>query len=62
MVNRFCPVQKVLLGDRNLVRNLKGRVSKNNFVHTEFDQATRKLIAPNKFHRGPRPNKPTFNH
>ena len=48
VVNRFCPVQRVTLGDKNLVRNLKGKVSKNNFVNTEFDPATRKTFVPNK--------------
>ena len=62
LVNRFCPVQKVLLGDRNLVRNLKGKVGKNNFVTTQFDPATKKTFVPNKFQRGPRPNRPTFSH
>ena len=48
------------LGDKNLVKNLKSKVGKNNYVHTEFDPTTRKVFAPNKFNRGPRPNKPTF--
>merc|ERR1712080_755753 len=32
LVNRHCPIRKILLGDPNLVRLLKGKVGKNNFV------------------------------
>merc|ERR1712030_154589 len=31
LVNKFCPVRKDLLGDRNLSRNLKGKVEKDNY-------------------------------
>ena len=41
LVNRFCPIKKVLLGDTDLVRNLKGRVSKANFVSVGNDEATK---------------------
>ena len=61
-MNRFCPVKKVLLGDRNLVRNLKGKVDKNNFVTTQFDPATKTTFVPNRFQRGPRPNRPAYSH
>ena len=46
-MNRFCPVKKVLLGDEDLVKNLKGRVSKANFVSIIYDEVTKTEKANN---------------
>ena len=59
-MNRYCPCKKVLLGDKNLVRNLKGKVGKYSSVATSFDTATKTTTA-NNFPRS-RPNKQTFSH
>ena len=32
LINRHCPMKKIMLGDPNLVKILKGKVGKNNFV------------------------------
>merc|ERR1712074_517256 len=42
LVNKFCPVKKVLLGDKNLSRSLKGKVEKDNYVYVNHDP-TRKM-------------------
>ena len=50
LVNRFCPVRKVLLGDRNLSRSLKGKVEKDNYVYVNHDPTKKKPF--NKFQPG----------
>ena len=50
LVNKYCPVKKVLLGDRNLTRSLKGKVEKDNYVYVNHDPTMRKPF--NKFQKG----------
>ena len=50
LVNKFCPVRKVLLGDKNLSRSLKGKVDKDNYVYINADTAPKKPFA--KFQKG----------
>ena len=35
LINRHCPIRKILLGDPNLVKLLKMRIGKNNFVSVD---------------------------
>ena len=61
LVNRFCQARKILIGDRNLSRLLKGKVEKDTyFIHEpakNFQQGTQF----NKFHQGRQPKKQTWN-
>lgn len=37
LVNRYCPVRKVVLGDRNIAHSLQSKVSKDNYVAVSED-------------------------
>merc|ERR1712030_152587 len=58
LVNKFCPVRRVLLGDRNLSRSLKGKVEKDNYVYVNHDPTRRKPF--NKFQKGQKTERQTW--
>ena len=48
LTNRHCPVKKILLGDPNLTRLLRGRVGKNNFVSVDDINKSEGASGPGK--------------
>ena len=58
LVNKYCPVRRVLIGDRNLSRSLKGKVGKDNYVYVNEDAGPKKSF--DKFKKGQRREKPVY--
>ena len=58
LVNWYCPVRKLVLGDRNLTRSLKSKVLKDNYVSISEDRVFKPFNK--KFQKGQR--KPQFSH
>ena len=61
LVNKFCPLKRVLIGDKNLSRSLKGKVGKNNYVVANEESGPRKPFNKfNKFNKGQGNQKPVW--
>ena len=61
LVNKWCLFRKILVGDRNLSRLLKGKVEKDNYI---FHDPVRKFQQDNPFNKsqqGRQPKKQTWN-